>query len=78
MEAPERGGLTLVRLVGVMLIVATILEMGLYLAKCFIPGHHLPVEVISVLIRLIPAVIGGVVLVKARAIADWIAELLDQ
>ena len=73
MEAPERGGLTLVRLVGVMFIVATILELGLYLAKCLIPNHRVPIEVVPVLLRLIPAVLGFVVLIKARAIAEWIA-----
>lgn len=78
MDAPERGGLTLVRLVGVMLIVATVLELGLYLAKCLNPNHRLPIEVIAILLRSIPALLGIVVLIKANAIADWLADLLDQ
>ena len=77
MDAPERGGLTLVRLIGVMLIVATILELGLYWAKCSIPEHKVPVEVIPVVLRLIPAVLGTVVLIKARALAEWISNILD-
>ena len=77
MEAPERGGLTLVRLIGVMLVVATILELGLYWAKCSIPEHKVPMEVIPVLLRLIPAVLGVVVLIKARALAEWISNILD-
>jgi hypothetical protein len=77
MEAHERGGLTLVRLIGVMLVVGTILELGLYWAKCSIPSHKVPVELIPVLLRLIPAALGIVVLVKARAIADWISNTLD-
>ena len=77
MDAPERGGLTLVRLIGVMLIVATILELGLYWAKCSIPEHKVPVEVIPVVLRLIPAVLGVVVLIKARALAEWISNILD-
>ena len=77
MEAHERGGLTLVRLIGVMLVVATILELGLYWAKCSSPRHKVPVELIPVLLRLIPAALGIVVLVKARAIADWISNTLD-
>jgi hypothetical protein len=77
MDAPERGGLTLVRLVGVMLVVATILELGLYWAKCSLPAHRVPVELIPVLLRLIPALLGIVVLIRARAIADWISNALD-
>jgi hypothetical protein len=77
MDAPERGGLTLVRLIGVMLIVATILELGLYWAKCSIPEHKVPVEVIPVVLRLIPAVLGVAALIKARALAEWISNILD-
>ena len=78
MEAPERGALTLVRLIGVMLVVATLLELGLYWAKCSIPDHKVPMELIPVLLRLIPAVLGLVVLIKARAIAEWISNVIDQ
>ena len=77
MDAPERGGLTLVRLIGVMLVVASILELGLYWAKCSIPEHKVPVEPIPVVLRLIPAVLGTVVLIKARALAEWISNILD-
>jgi hypothetical protein len=77
MDAPERGALTLVRLIGVMLVVATIFELGLYLAKCYMPNHRMPVEPVPVLLNLIPAVLGLVVLAKARAIAEWISNILD-
>lgn len=78
MDAPERGALTLVRLVGVMFVVATILELGLYLAKCLNPRQPGPVEVLPVFLRLIPAVFGFIVLAKSRAIAGWISDFLDQ
>jgi hypothetical protein len=78
MDAPERGALTLVRLIGVMFVVATILELGLYWAKCSIPDHKVPLELVPVLLRLIPAAVGFVVLVKARALAEWISNILDQ
>ena len=77
MDAPERGGLMLVRLIGVSLVVASILELGLYWAKCSIPDHKVPVELIPVLLYLIPAVLGFVVLIKARALAEWISNILD-
>jgi len=68
----------LVRLIGVSLVVASILELGLYWAKCSIPDHKVPVELIPVLLYLIPAVLGFVVLIKARALAEWISNILDQ
>lgn len=67
----------LVRLIGVTLMLATILELGLYWARCSMPNHRVPVEVVPVLLRLIPAVLGTIVLVKARALADWLVDLLD-
>ena len=78
MDTPERGALTLVRLIGVVLIVWTILDLGLYWAKCANPKHPMPVEVIPVLLKSISAVIGIFILVRARAIATWISEWLDQ
>ena len=78
MDAPERGALTLTRLIGVLFVVTGILELGLYWAKCSIPAHPAPVRLVPVLVRLIPAVVGLAILVKARAIAEWISNILDQ
>jgi hypothetical protein len=78
MEAPERGALTLVRLIGVLFIVGAILELGLYFAECHAPKHPRPVEAAPVLMRSFWAVVGIVFLAKARAIAAWLADLLDQ
>ena len=78
MDAPERGALTLVRLIGVMWLVAVLLEVGLYLAECHAPKHPRPVELAPVLLRSLWAVPGIVILVKARAIAEWISDYLDQ
>ncbi len=78
MEAPERGALNLVRIIGVMLVVATILELGFYWASCaFHKPEPLPVNKLSIVYRLIPALFGFVVLFKARAIAEWISDQLD-
>ncbi len=67
----------LVRLIGGFLVVASILEFGLYWAKCSIPKHPVPMEALPVVLRLIPAGLGFVILLKARAIADWISNILD-
>jgi hypothetical protein len=77
MDAPERGALMLVRLIGVLFVVASILELGLYWAKCAFAKPPLPVETIPCALRLIPAAIGFVILVKAKALAEWIADRLD-
>lgn len=77
MEAPPRGALTLVRLIGVLCVVITILELGLYWARCSIPGHRQPVQLSPVLLRLIPAAAGLLLLARARAIAEWISNILD-
>lgn len=78
MDAPKRGGLTLVRLIGVMLVVATILELGLYWAACTFAKPPARMQAGPVVLRLIPAVLGFGVLFKARAIAAWLDDLLDQ
>ena len=76
MDAPERGALMLVRLIGVLFVVASLLELGLYWAECANPKHPVPVEKISCVLRLIPAAIGLVILIKAKAIAEWISDKL--
>jgi len=67
----------LVRLIGVLCITMAALEVGLYWAKCSIPGHRAPVHLLPVLLRSIPAAAGLVVLIRARAIAGWISNVLD-
>ena len=78
MEPSERGALNLVRILGVMLVVVTLFELGLYWAEC---AYHKPVplkaELIPCLWKLIPALVGFVVLFKARAIAEWVDDQLD-
>jgi hypothetical protein len=76
-EAPERGALTLVRLISVLLVVATILELGLYWAECHYAKPPLPVRVGPVVGRLLPSLFGFAGLIKARAIAGWVTEKLD-
>lgn len=77
MDAPQRGALTLIRLIGALLIVATILELGLYWAMCANPQNPQPVRVIPILLHAIPAVVGFVILLKSKAIAEWLSNILD-
>jgi len=77
MESPERGALTLVRLVGVILVIVAALDLGLYWFKCHSPKNPQPVEIIPLILNASPALVGFVVLFKARAIAEWISNALD-
>ncbi len=77
METPERGALTLVRLIGAVFLLWTVFDLGLYLAKCWNPKHPVPVETVTILLHSIPAIVGCLILIKAKAIADWIADWFD-
>ena len=68
----------LVRLIGVLFFVWTIVELGLYWAKCAFSKPPVPVEILPCVLGVIPAVIGTVILIKARALAEWISNILEQ
>ena len=68
----------LVRLIAGGVMVIGLLEVGLYLTKCFIPKPPLPVEILPLVVDSIPLVIGVVILIRARAIAAWISDKLDE
>ncbi len=77
MDAPPRGALTFVRLVAVCVMVIGLLDVGLYLTECFEPKHRAPVKVFPIISNSIPVFLGIILLVKARAIAHWIAEKFE-
>ena len=67
----------LVRLIGGLLIVFSILELGLYWAECSVPSHPMPMKWLPMLWRLALGVLGVAGLIKAKAIAEWISNTLD-
>ncbi len=73
MDASERGAMMLVRFVALALIGVSLVELAL----AFALESKIPVEVLPCVLKSIPALIGLVMLVKARALAEWIAGLLD-
>jgi hypothetical protein len=75
MEASQRGALMLVRFVAAALIGWTLVEITLYVMI----AHHnnAPVEVMPCIIRSLPMIAGVAMLVKAKRLAEWIAETLD-
>jgi hypothetical protein len=76
MDAPERGALMLVYFIAIGLIGLSVLELGLYGGECHV--HHQPVQVFHAVFLFIPLVLGIVVLVRARAVAEWISNKFDE
>jgi hypothetical protein len=76
MDAPDRGALMLVRFIAVSLICVTLTELTLYWVIA--QHNHTSVGTFPCILKSIPAVAGIVMLIKARAIAEWISNKLDE
>ena len=75
MDSPDRGALMLVRFVAVSLICVTLVELSLYWV---IAQHNrTALETLPCILKSIPAVLGLVILIKARAVAEWISDKFD-
>jgi hypothetical protein len=75
MNAPERGALMLVRFIAAALIGWALIDVTLYVV---VARHkELPVEILPCVVKSLPAVAGVGVLIKARAISEWLADKLD-
>lgn len=86
MDSSERGALGLVRLVAICIILVGLLDAGIYFTQYLMPyatqhhppNQHLPpVSVLRVILDSIPVIIGIVVLIKARAVAEWLSDLIQ-
>jgi hypothetical protein len=75
MDAPERGALMLVRIVGLGLIGWSLAELALYFVVS--RHNHVDVQTAKCVVRSLPLLAGVVVLVRAKALAEWISNLLD-
>ena len=75
MDAPERGALMLVRFIAAALIGWTIVELVLYLAVC--DHNHTAMQALPCILKLVPLLLGITVLIKAKALAEWISNILD-
>jgi hypothetical protein len=75
MDSPERGALMLVRIVAAAFIGWAVVDGGLYFAV----KHHknLPVQFLPLLVKALPLIIGVVILIKAKALAQWLSDKLD-
>jgi hypothetical protein len=77
MDSSQRGALMLVRLIAACVMVIGLLDTGLYLTQCLAPKHPVPVKIFPIVLDSIPFVIGVAVLIKAKAIANWIADKIE-
>jgi succinate-acetate transporter protein len=75
MDAPERGALMLVRFIAAALIGWTIVELVLYWAVC--DHNHTAMQALPCILKLVPLLLGITVLIKAKALAEWISNILD-
>ncbi|HTV63794.1 MAG TPA: hypothetical protein VMH30_14630 [Verrucomicrobiae bacterium] len=67
----------LVRLVAMCVMLVGFLDTALYLTRCFEPKHPEPVRVLPIVTNSIPVVVGAVILMRAKAIAEWLADWLE-
>jgi hypothetical protein len=84
MESSQRGALGLVRLVAGCCIVVGLLDAGLYFTQYLhlfsTPGHPVsrpPLNILRLLLDSVPIIIGIVIFIKARAIAEWVSDLIE-
>jgi len=78
MDAPDRGALKLVWCIAASLLVIGGIEVGLELLSHLMVDPPKPVQIIPLLLKSIPAVLGIVVLIKSKAIAEWISNKMDE
>jgi len=65
----------LVRFVAAALIGWALVDLALYLAV----SHHKnqPVEVIPCVVKSLPFIVGAVMLIKSKSLAEWLSDKLD-
>jgi uncharacterized membrane protein YidH (DUF202 family) len=84
MESSERGALGLVRLLAACIILIGVLDAGLYFTQYLTvfsgARHHSttpPISVLRIILDSIPIIIGIVMLIKAKAIAEWLSDMIQ-
>jgi hypothetical protein len=75
MDSPERGALMLVRFVAAALIGWSVVELVLYWVIC--NHNNTLVEIFPCVVKSLPFLAGVVVLIKSKALAEWLSDKLD-
>ena len=66
-----------VRFAAACLMVIGLLDIGLYLTQCFEPKHPVPVKILPIVLNSIPFVIGVVILIRTKTVANWISDKFE-
>jgi len=66
----------LVRFIAASLIGWTFVDLALY--GVIAQHNHAPLEIFPCILKSIPAVLGVAMLIKAKAVAEWISNKLDE
>ncbi len=74
MADPERGALKLVIILAITFLGAGLISVALYFLDC--SAHHIPSRPVIGALRAWPALVGVICLIKSRAIAAWLSDLL--
>jgi len=85
MESSQRGALGLVRLVACCLIIVGLLDAGLYITQYVglysrFQHHHGPrpsLHIVRIILDFIPVIAGLAIVIKARAVAEWVSNLIE-
>jgi hypothetical protein len=87
MDSSERGAIGLVRLVALCIIVVGLLDAGIYFTQYLMPyagmQHSVPkqqlppVNILRIILDSIPIVAGIVMLIKSKAIAEWLSDWIQ-
>jgi len=75
MDAPERGALMLVRFSAAALMAISVVELALYWLESDV--HQTPLQISHGVILSIPFIFGVVILIKAKAVAEWVSDKFD-
>ena len=78
MDAPDRGALKLVWCIAASLFIIGLVEVGLELVSHVMANPPTPVQIFPLVLKSIPAVLGLVVLIKSKALAEWISNKMDE
>jgi 4-hydroxybenzoate polyprenyltransferase len=75
MDASERGALMLTRFVAACLMGMSVVELALYAVEY--KFRNVPVNVLLSALWVVLFLAGVAVLIKAKAVAEWISDKLD-
>lgn len=75
MDSSERGALMLVRIVAAALIGWAVMDLALYWVVC--SHNDKPVQIFTCVLKALPLLIGAVMLIRAKSLAEWVSDKLD-